>query len=597
MSEGGTVALAHAAAICDGLTEAGVRHLVFCPGSRSASVALAAHAHPSLQLWRQLDERSAAFFALGIAKATQQPVALLCTSGTAAANFFPAVIEAKYARVPLVVLTADRPHELRKVGAPQAIDQVHLFGRHVKAAFDMALPEDSDAMRHVARATAVRACALAAAVPAGPVHLNLPFREPLVPGGGESAAAAVFHNAASSAYRAPQVGTGVPKVSEQQIEAIAHLLQPGQHGLIVCGPQDDPALPAAVSELARTLGFPILADPLSGLRCGEHDRSLVIDAYDAFLRAQDWVEQVRPEVIIRFGAMPTSKAYRLYLEYGDSVQERITHLVVDPGGEWLDPTYLATHIIHGDPVDFCHRLAHQFEGEIIDTAWSRKWLAANLEVRHVMEREIAQFAEAFEGSVYPLLNDVLPSDVSLFVGNSMPVRDLDTFFTGRAEPLRIFGNRGANGIDGLTSTALGIAAGTQRPVVLVVGDLSFFHDLNGLLAAKQYALDLVVVLIHNDGGGIFSFLPQATLENAFEHLFGTPHGLDFAPAVAMYGGQHKRLEQLANLGHAVRHALDAGGLHVLELRTERASNVALHRRIWQAVNRTIAVHLQMGEGA
>lgn len=602
----GAVALAHAAAVCNGLADAGVRHLVFCPGSRSAPVALAANAHSSLRLWRHLDERSAAFFALGIAKATQQPVALLCTSGTAAANFFPAIIEAKYARVPLVVLTADRPHELREVGAPQAIDQVHLFGRHVKAAFDLAPPEDSDDMRRVARTTAARAAALASSVPAGPVHLNLPLREPLLPAGGESVAAAVLRQAASSAQRIPQVATGAPTLSEQDIESIANLVRPGQRGLIVCGPQDDPSLPAAASELARALAFPLLADPLSGLRCGEHDRSLIIDAYDAFLRTREWVERVRPEIVIRFGAMPTSKAYRLYLEYGESEHERITHLVVDPGGQWLDPTYLATHVIHADPVDFSRRLAQRLgtsapdhakdesgvDGRAVVSAWCRQWLEANEKARRVMEREIARFAEPFEGGIFPVLNEVLPSDVTLFVGNSMPVRDLDSFFGSRQRPLRILGNRGANGIDGLTSTALGAAAGTQRPVVLVVGDLSFYHDLNGLLSAQQYALDLVVVLLHNDGGGIFSFLPQANLEHSFEYLFGTPHGLDFAPAVAMFGGRYKRLERLDDLSESVRHALDAGGLHVIEMRTERARNAVLHRLVWQAVDQEIAAHLQ-----
>lgn len=610
MSERGGVALAHAAAICDGLAAAGIRHLVFCPGSRSAPAALAAMAHPDLQLWRHLDERSAAFFALGIAKATRQPVALLSTSGTAAANFFPAVIEAKYARVPLVVLTADRPHELREVGAPQAIDQVHLFGRHVKAAFDLPLPEDSDGIRRVVRVTAVRAAALAAAVPGGPVHLNLPFREPLVPAGGEPAVASVLNQAFSCAGRAPEVVTGAPTLSEEQIGAIASWLQPGRRGIIVCGPQDDPALPKAASELARVLAFPILADPLSGLRCGEHDRTLIIDAYDVLLRIPEWVELMRPEMIIRFGAMPTSKAYRQYLEYGESKKERTMHLVVDPGGQWLDPTYLATHIIHADPVDFCRRLVHRLEAAAFDgerseadvntsgtgqpeivSAWCRRWLVANRKARQVMEEEMARLAEPFEGAVFPLLNDILPSDATLFVGNSMPVRDLDAFFSGRDRALRILGNRGANGIDGLTSTALGAAAGTQRPVVLVIGDLSFYHDLNGLLAARQYALDLVVILIHNDGGGIFSFLPQATLEDSFEPLFGTPHGLDFAPVVAMYGGHYERIERLAHLRDAVRQALAAGGLHVLELRSDRSRNVALHRRIWQAVEHALAALL------
>ncbi|HEX9369701.1 MAG TPA: 2-succinyl-5-enolpyruvyl-6-hydroxy-3-cyclohexene-1-carboxylic-acid synthase, partial [Roseiflexaceae bacterium] len=298
-------------ALVDELVRSGVRYFCVCPGSRSTPLALTIARHPAARLWMHLDERSAGFFALGLARQSREPVVLVCTSGTAAANFMPAVVEAFHARVPLVVLTADRPHELRGVGAPQTIDQVNLFGSHVRWFVDLAEPDSSPELLRYVRTVACRAVAAALRGPAGPVHLNCPYREPLIP----SAAAALAapegrtdgrpYVAVAAGQRAPDVGL---------VAALAVDLRDAPRGLIVCGPQDDPELAGALAGLAGSLGYPILADPLSGLRCGAHGRALVLDSYDAFLRDAGFVERFAPEVVLRFGAMPTSKPLLLYLQ-------------------------------------------------------------------------------------------------------------------------------------------------------------------------------------------------------------------------------------------------------------------------------------------
>src|SRR5690242_18241749 len=303
------VLFAYVDAFVDELAQSGVRNVCICPGSRSTPLALVLARRVDLRVWMHVDERSASFFALGMAKANREPVALVCTSGTAAANFLPAVVESHLSRVPLLVLTADRPHELRDNGAPQAIDQVRLYGGYAKWFADMALPEATDSMLRYARTMAARAAATARDVPAGPVHLNFPFREPLVP-------LPPATDVTASAVRRPYmtVAAGLREATPATLDRMAATLNATPRGLIVCGPQDDPALAPAVLALAERLGYPVLADPLSGVRCGEHVTPLVIDSYDAFLRDGEWVAGHAPDLVLRFGAMPTAKPFLQYLQ-------------------------------------------------------------------------------------------------------------------------------------------------------------------------------------------------------------------------------------------------------------------------------------------
>ncbi len=592
----------YAVAFVDELQRTGIRNVVICcPGSRSTPLAMAFVAQTDIRTWMQVDERSAAYFGLGMAKQLRQPVPLLCTSGTAAANFLPALVEAKLTHIPLLVLTADRPHELRDNGAPQSIDQNRLYGNYAKWFVEVALPEVTDAAFRYIRTIADRAAATANAIPAGPVHLNFPFREPLTPEPipglllppVEQRDLVAWQGRSDNApyIEVHEAPPGSPAISI--LENLLDMVRREPLGLIIVGSNDDPSLAEPLVRLARHLGYPILADPLSQLRCGVHDRSMVLTSYDAFLRIESFIESMQPELILRFGAMPTSKPLLLYLKRYASCPL----VVIDGNGGWEDPTQLASELIHANPTTLCQDLLTAFDQHktseerpsIMSETWSGLWQDADKITQQALENAINDFNEFFEGRVFSELANLLPHRTTLYIGNSMPVRDLDTFFWSSEQRIRIMSNRGANGIDGIISSALGASAvaGQHEPTVLVLGDLSFFHDLNGLLAARLHQLNLTIILINNDGGGIFSFLPQAAYPEHFEQLFGTPIGLDFRLAVEMYGGQFQRVDSWELFRKAVNQGLHTGGLHVIEIPTERTSNVKMHRQLWEATEKTI----------
>ncbi|MBA2678908.1 MAG: 2-succinyl-5-enolpyruvyl-6-hydroxy-3-cyclohexene-1-carboxylic-acid synthase [Ktedonobacteraceae bacterium] len=591
---------AYVNAFVDEVQRAGLHNVVICPGSRSTPLAIAFASHPALKVWMHIDERSAAFFALGMAKRLAQPVALLCTSGTAAANFFPAIVEARLTHVPLLILTADRPPELRENGAPQAIDQNRLYGVHVKWFMELALPEATNASLRYIRTLADRATALTLATPAGPVHLNFPFREPLTPDPIPDQPLPALHQRDQFAWEGrpdnlPYIEVHDAPLAPPSTRIIADLvrkIRTHERGLIIAGPYDKPELIGPLTRLAAQAGYPILADPLSQLRSGPHDHSHVLASYDAFLRIDDFIEHKKPAFILRFGAMPTAKPLLLYMKrYEDCHQ-----VIVDAHGGWDEPTQLASELVHADPIALCEDLITALSQEDAEkrqeSAWLKDWQRADQITRVALQSAISDFPEPFEGRVFPELAKLLPEDAAMFVGNSMPVRDLDTFFWGGEQRVRIGGNRGANGIDGIVSSALGFSAGSSSntPALLVIGDLSFLHDLNGLLAARLHQLNLVIVLINNDGGGIFSFLPQAAHPEHFEQLFGTPTGVEFGAAVAMYGGHYQRTGNWESFRQAVQAGMISGGLHVVEVVTERESNVSMHRSLWRTVGS--ALHTQ-----
>jgi 2-succinyl-5-enolpyruvyl-6-hydroxy-3-cyclohexene-1-carboxylate synthase len=594
---------AYVGAFVEELTRAGVRHVCIAPGSRSTPLALTIAAHPALRSLVHVDERSAAFFALGMARATGAPVALLCTSGTAAANFLPAVVEARRAGVPLIVLTADRPPELRDVGAAQTIDQNGLYGVHAKWFVEVALPEASPALLRYVRTLACRAVATAAETPAGPVHLNFPFREPLVPvpapapAGMSEGDSLAWHGRANgepwvsvaNAHLAPDPAT---------LRRLATKIGSARRPLIVCGPQFDATLAAPLAALARALGAPLLADPLSQVRWGSHDRSTVIDRYDAALRHDDTAAALVPDLVLRLGGVPTSKALLMYLQRNATAPQ----VVIDAAG-WPDPTLLAAEMVHADPRLACEGLV-ECVAELRDASgaapqWLAAWRRVNDSTAAALASHSAAAAEPFEGRALAEVAALVPAGGTLFVSSSMPVRDLDAFAAGDARSLRVLANRGANGIDGVVSTALGVAAAANEkgdgPLVLVIGDLAFYHDMNGLLAARLHALDATIVVINNDGGGIFSFLPQAAHPEHFEQLYGTPHGMEFEPVAKLYGARYCRAESWEALRSAVTAGVSGHGLHIVEMRTDRARNVVLHREAWAAV--VAALESRKGERA
>jgi 2-succinyl-5-enolpyruvyl-6-hydroxy-3-cyclohexene-1-carboxylate synthase len=571
-------------AFVDELSRADLEHVVISPGSRSTPMAILFAEHPNIKVWLNIDERSAGYFALGIAKATKKTVAVLCTSGTAAANYFPAIVEARESRVPLLVLTADRPHELRDVGAPQAIDQINIYGKYAKWFNEMALPESTPNMIAYVRTTAERAISTALSSPSGPVHLNFPFREPLIPNLDKQD---LFTIGERNEKQYVKVHNGSQHLSDNVVTELAKELKEVKRGLIVCGPIDEPSLILPVLALANALNFPILADPLSQFRSGDHGKELIIDSYDAILKSEMVADTFAPDVIVRFGAMPVSKPYLLYLKKHTQCRQ----IVIENRDVWREPTLMADEIIFADPVLFAqalhHSLAHIEPNS--EGSWTKDWVEMNRIVHHVIESNLSQPA-INEGRVFTELEKILPQNAILFVGNSMPVRDLDTFFTSNVLHTRTMANRGANGIDGVVSTALGVSA-VSEPVVLVIGDVSFYHDLNGLLAAKQYGLNITIILVNNDGGGIFSFLPQSKHPKHFEALFGTPLGIDFRNVVEMYKGTFKTVDAAVDFASAFKEAIVEDGLSVVEVLSNREQNVNDHRSFAEEVKESIMEYL------
>ncbi|WP_421380800.1 2-succinyl-5-enolpyruvyl-6-hydroxy-3-cyclohexene-1-carboxylic-acid synthase [Bacillus salacetis] len=559
-------------AFIEELHRTGVNKVVISPGSRSTPLAMLFAKHPNIEVFINIDERSAAYFALGLAKSEKEPVAILCTSGTAAANYYPAVIEARYSRVPLVVLTADRPHELREVGAPQAINQINLFGSHVKWFDEMALPEHNVAMISYAKRAASRGTAVARTVPEGPVHFNFPLREPLLPD-----MAASFKEEKSQTV----ITHGSAGVSPAVLDRLAASLSRKRKGVIVCGPQADSEVAEAITRFAEKLKFPVLADPLSSLRSGQHDQSQVIDGYDSFLRADKFKSQMKPDVVIRIGAMPVSKALTLYLK-----DQEIEHLVIDSGGLWRDPTGKATEMIYADEAQVLNGLSDIVEASVENDEWLNKWVMINRKTQEVTASYHANNNPLDEGMAVKSLIEALPENSAVFASNSMPIRDLDTFFMNNNKNIIVMGNRGANGIDGVVSTAMGVSA-SGRATYLVIGDLAFYHDMNGLLAGKMYGLNLKILLLNNNGGGIFSYLPQSKEKEHFELLFGTPADLDFSHAANLYEAHYKKAESYEEFMDALSDWEKGNGLSIIEAITNRDENVHNHREMWNIVSREI----------
>lgn len=562
MSDIAATNLRWAMVLVDGLAAAGVGHVVVSPGSRSTPLALACLRHPRLHTWIQVDERSAGFFALGLSKADRRPVALVCTSGSAPANWFPAVIEANHGLIPLILLTADRPPELRDCGANQTIDQVKLFGGQVRASHELPPAETTAAALQNLGWLATRAGDQSRWPLPGPVHINVSLREPLVPSG------ALPEYEAIAKPKTVSYPTMLPPADE--IARWAAALS-GRPGLIVCGEGEySDGFPAALAQLAEQLACPVLADPLSNLRFGAHDRSRLFSRYDAFLRNSAFTETHRPEWVLRFGAMPVSKPLQNTL----AACAGATHFLVESHGRWPDPLHQTTHLLRADATTVCAALVAA-QPLPAPAEWLKSFAA--------QERRAAALTQAAAKPVEAKVVESLLHQLAggcLFSGNSMAIRDLDSFAAGGDAPLRIVGNRGASGIDGNVSTALGLCAGLGKPVTALLGDLAFYHDMNGLLAAR--GLNITFVVLNNGGGGIFSYLPQVGLEE-FEHGWLTPTELDFSHAARMYGLEYRKVESGEDFDAALAAALAHDGPDLIEVTVDREVSVARHKAYWAAV--------------
>jgi len=558
----------------DELSNQGVKDIVISPGSRSTPLAMLAVENESIRDWILVDERSASYFALGLAKQTNRPVALICTSGTAAANYYPAVIEAYHGRVPLLLLTADRPHELRDVGAPQAMNQLNLYDSFVKYFFEMSLPEASREMLDYVRNRAQRAYFYAKEGNPGPVQLNFPIREPLTP---DLTLPALF---GQPSMRQDKVTIGKKVLATEEINNFIDVLKNKQKPIIVCGPQTDKVLSEQIILLSKKLNIPIIADPLSQIRSTKQTGASIIDASDAILKSKEIRESLAPDMIIRFGAMPISKSYLFYLKENKNVP----HYVIEADKDVREPTNQQATYLLTDEYLFIQSLLEN-NVQLETSRWTTKWNTYNELAQKILTK--TGLNDLTEGNTVKQVLNYIPNQSELFIANSMAVRDLDTYYQTSEKDIYIYGNRGVSGIDGVVSTALGIAAANAKRVTLVIGDLSFYHDLNGLLAAKHYNIDITIVLINNDGGGIFSFLPQAEEGTYFEKLFGTSLGIDFSHSVAMYGGNYTLVKNVTHLIESLNTSYSTPGLSVIEVQTNRDENVKIHRKQWEEIEKTI----------
>lgn len=577
---------AYMSALVDELSQCGIEHCVISPGSRSTPISLLIAEHPNLNTHVVVDERSAGFFALGVSKASSRPTVLVCTSGTAAANYLPAIVEAYYSRVPLMVLTADRPHELRDVGAPQAIDQIKLFEPYTKAFYEAALPEDRTELIRYIRGLVRRAYATATTTPAGVVHINLPIREPLLPD---------LNDPSLFTYgrlKEPMIiETGHRSLSGHVFDLLADKLQNVEKGLIVCGPHFDVSFIRAVYTLAEKLRFPIFADPLSQLRMSGSLSAYVIEGYDAFLKNEQLTSEYKPDLILRFGAMPVSKSLSMTLQQH---WKNTPCIVVDGGSRWRDPIGTATEMYYCDETVFCYEVARRIEQKgLRANQWLHIWQQANnITIKTIQGIQSKQTMN--EGQIYLELCRILPDGSQLYIGNSMPIRDVDTFFHQQNKKIALLCNRGTNGIDGTLASAFG-AATNDRPTVLVTGDLAFYHDLNSLAIGSLNNLNLTIVLVNNNGGGIFSFLPQAEdkpSQKHFEKIFLTPLNLSFEFAAKLFDAEYVLCTEWEQFRYEVERGLNANGVHMIEVQTKREENVEEHRILWKEVHKQIDAFLK-----
>jgi 2-succinyl-5-enolpyruvyl-6-hydroxy-3-cyclohexene-1-carboxylate synthase len=569
-----------ASAFAEELARGGLRHAVVSPGSRSTPLAVALWRQEEIEVTVILDERSAGFFALGAAQASGEPVALLCTSGTAVANYHPAVCEADESALPLVVLSADRPPELRGIGAGQTIDQIKVFGSAVRWFCEVGTHEADDDGLLRYRSVACRALAAARGeTRPGPVHLNLPWREPLAPIAVEGAVTATDPLALEGREGRPL--TAVTRIDLEPstflLEEVAGHIGDAIAGVIIAGRQLDSELREPLAHLARASGFPILAEPTSQLRCGPHDRSHVIGSYDQLLRDEHFAKSVVPDLVLRFGEMPTSKPLRAWLAASGADQ-----ILIDPCGGWNEPSRRAAALLRADPTELAAGWAARLEKE--ERAAPELWLEAERAAQAALKAELEDAGPISEPALHMALGRAHRGGDLVYTASSMPIRDQEAFLAPAETDALFLCNRGANGIDGLISSGIGAAHASGRPTTIVTGDLGLLHDIGGLAALREVSTPVRIVVIDNDGGGIFHFLPQegAMGGEEFEALLGTPRGVDVAKAAALFDLPHRRLETLGELPGAL-----AAGSGLIEVRTDRQSNVALHRRLTERVHEAV----------
>ena len=566
------------AALVDEFYQLGVRHAVFSPGSRSTTMAMLFKEHEGFETYMNIDERSASFMALGIAKAHKEPTVLVCTSGSAVAHYLPAILEAQYTGVPLIVLSADRPHTLLHVGAPQTVDQHKIFGTAVNYFEELAVPQESHYYTYP-RQVARKAYMKAMDTKKGPVHINVPLFEPLVPElsrnhfeAGRSSFKVVKPNYSSvfgcdNRNNLTHVNNAIDIThGNDGTKEINDLLERYERILILAGPQIDIDEANTIRFFGEALQAPILADPLSNVRgCGTS--KVVISTYDALLAGQALWNELKPDCVIQFGQIVVSKRVQQMIASWTDVE----YIEVNPTMDSMNPTGKTTMHVQACIDVFTHLYGKNNNSDEYLKIWQRLEQEGKKQLSTAIDEP-----HCFEGRTIRELQKQIPEDGQIFVANSMTIRDFDYFwFSGESKAV-LYGNRGVNGIDGTISTALGLAV-NGRPTYLVTGDLSLFHDLNGLAVAKTHNLNLTIILHNNDGGGIFEYLPQKGTKH-FDYLFSTSQGLDYSGAAKLYGCGYTKISSPNELSSVLANVSQETGVHIIEIPTNREYSRELHKK-------------------
>lgn len=544
------------AALVDEFYQLGVRHAVFSPGSRSTTMAMLFKEHEGFETYMNIDERSASFMALGIAKAHKEPTVLVCTSGSAVAHYLPAVLEAQYSGVPLIVLSADRPHTLLHVGAPQTVDQHKIFGTAVNYYEELAVPQESHYYTY-SRQVARKAYMKAMDTKKGPVHINVPLFEPLVPELSRN-----HFEAGRSSFKVVKPNYG----GAFSCDDGNNLLERYERILILAGPQIDIDEANTIRSFGEALQAPILADPLSNVRgCGASD--VVISTYDALLAGQALWHELKPDCVIQFGQIVVSKRVQQMIASWTDVE----YIEVNPTMDSMNPTGKTTMHVQASIDVFTHLYGKNNSSDTYLNIWQRLEQEGKKQLSSAINEP-----HCFEGRTIRELQQYIPENGQIFVANSMTIRDFDYFWFSGGSRAVLYGNRGVNGIDGTISTALGLAV-NGRPTYLVTGDLSLFHDLNGLAVAKTHNLNLTIILHNNDGGGIFEYLPQKGTKH-FDYLFSTSQGLDYSGAAKLYGCGYTKISSPNELSSVLANVSQETGVHIIEIPTNREYSRELHKK-------------------
>lgn len=566
----------------DELVKLGIQHVCISPGSRNTPLTYSFAINKNIKTYVHIDERVSGFFAIGLARTIMKPVVVVCTSGTATAELYPAIIEAFQQRIPLIICTADRPGKLRFLGANQTINQQNLYKNHIRQYFDLDLPELSFEKLSLLKQITNDAVKISSITDKGPVHINFPFEKPFEPDSitdNVNPKLLVQLEDVETSFTIP-----MSEVSKRnsQLQEILKFLKTKKKVLLIVGPErNDKEFVDQISTLSSLMNYPIFADVASNLRFGLIDKENIIINYDAMLRSREISKIVKPDFILQFGRIITSKSLEDFLG-----NQNVPRYMINEYGDWFDPANKSIASVKMNPVDFCTEIVRSFKNNsdlTHENIWTEKLRLLDKSIDKLKTKIISNSNFPNESGIIEKLLSIIPNGSNIMVGNSMPIRDFD-YFAGKYEKdITVFNNRGASGIDGIISTAFGIASESRKPTFLVIGDLSFYYDLNSLIIAKQLKIPLVIILINNSGGGIFEVLPIAKYSEVFANYFKVAHQLNFKKLVKGFDGFYKKVNSWDDFRLTVLKSIKRESLSVIEVETDAKQSLALRKKFWEAV--------------